>query len=157
MTSEIQPELSRAMIEQAADAIIFADVHGVIQVWNRAAILTFGFEANEALGRSLDLIIPEHLRAAHWAGFQRAIASGKTQLAGRATTTRALCKSGQRLYVEMSFALVRGSAGTIVGSVAVARDATLRFEEERSRREQSGELQVSNDVLPRSIPSDPSK
>jgi PAS domain S-box-containing protein len=125
------------MIEQAADAIIFADVHGVIQVWNRAAVLTFGFEATEALGRSLDLIIPEHLRAAHWAGFHRAIESGKTRLAGRATTTRALCKSGQRLYVEMSFALVRGSAEMIVGSVAVARDATLRFEEERSRRERA--------------------
>jgi len=127
------------MIEQAADAIIFADVHGVIQVWNRAAALIFGFEATQALGQSLNLIIPEHLRAAHWAGFHRAIESGKTRLAGRATITRALCKSRQRLYVEMSFAVVRGSAGTIVGSVAVALDATVRFEEERSRRERSGE------------------
>ena len=61
------------------------------------------------------------------------VATGKTRLAGRATITRGLSKSGQRLYAEMSFAVVRGSDGTIVGSVAVARDATLRFEEERSR------------------------
>ena len=139
MISEIQPDLARAMIEQAADAIIFADTHGVIQIWNQAAAVTFGFEATEAVGQSLDLIIPKHLRVAHWAGFHRAMESGKTRLAGRATLTRAMHRSGQRLYVEMSFAVVRGPTGTIVGSVAVARDATLRVEEERSRRERSRE------------------
>jgi len=139
MPSEIQPDLAREMIDQAADAIIFADIHGVIQVWNQAAAVTFGFETTEAIGQSLDLIIPQHLRPAHWAGFHRAIASGTTRLAGRATPTRALHKSGQRLYVEMSFAVVRGPAGMVVGSVAVARDATLRFEQERSQRERSRE------------------
>ena len=137
MTSEVQPDLVRAMIDQAADAIIFADIHGVIQIWNQAAAVTFGFATTEAVGQSLDLIIPQHLRPAHWAGFHRAITSGKTRLAGRATTTRALHKGGQRLYVELSFAVVHGPAGMVVGSVAVARDATLRFEEERCRRERS--------------------
>jgi PAS domain S-box-containing protein len=137
MTSEKQPDLARAMIDQAADAIIFADIHGVIQTWNSAAAATFGFETTEAVGQSLNLIIPQHLRPAHWAGFHRAIASGKTRLAGRATTTRALHKSGCRLYVEMSFAVVHGSAGMVVCSVAVARDATRRFEDERSQRERS--------------------
>lgn len=89
--TDIPTQLAHAMIEQAADAIIFADVHGVIQVWNRAAVLTFGFEATEALGQSLDLIIPEHLRAAHWAGFHRAMESGKNRRR-RGGVNKALCQ-----------------------------------------------------------------
>lgn len=131
MTSVIELGLAREIIEQAADAIIFADVNGVIQSWNRAATATFGFSGAEAVGQSLDIIIPTHLRSAHWAGFRRAMQSGKTRLAGRATTTRALHRNGQRLYVEMSFAVVRDAAG-IAGSVAVARDVTSRYENEKA-------------------------
>ncbi len=139
VTTAVDLGLARAIIEQAADAIIFADIHGVIQSWNRAASATFGFSGTEAIGQSLDIIIPTHLRAAHWAGFHRAMESGETRLAGRATTTRALHRSAQRLYVEMSFAVVRDSAGTIAGSVAVARDVTLRYETEKAGRRLSRE------------------
>jgi PAS domain S-box-containing protein len=134
METKLNHELALAIIEQSADALIFADAAGVIRIWNAAATGIFGFSADEAIGRSLDLIIPEHLRQAHWSGFRRAIESGVTRLGGRATITRAMHKAGNRLYVEMSFAIVRGSEGTIVGSVAIARDATARYEEERARR-----------------------
>jgi PAS domain S-box-containing protein len=137
MTVETRPDLARAMIEQAADAIIFADTLGVIQIWNQAAAVTFGFESAEAIGQSLDLIVPEHLRPAHWHGFHRAMDAGHTRLAGRPVITRALHKNGQRLYVEMSFAVVRAPTGTIAGSVAVARDATSRVEQEKLQRERS--------------------
>jgi PAS domain S-box-containing protein len=130
-------ELMQAIIAAAGDAIIYADKEGVIRVWNDAATRTFGFSADEALGQSLDLIIPENLRQVHWTAFDRALNSGATRLAGKPTITRGLHKSGQRLYVEMSFALVRTPSGGIVGSVAVARDATVRFEEEKARRRQS--------------------
>ena len=125
-------ELADAILDQATDAVIFADREGVIRAWNRAAADLFGFSAGEALGGSLDLIVPDHLRQAHWAGFRRAIESGTTRLAGRATITRALHKSGARLYVEMSFAVVRGPAGQVAGSVAIARDATARHEEQKA-------------------------
>ena len=128
------PDLSREIIEHAADAIVFADVDGAIRSWNRAAAATFGFSAAEALGQNLDIIIPEHLRKAHWAGFNRAMESGKTRLEGHATTTRAIHKNGQRVYVEMSFAVVRNPAGKIAGSVAVARDVTRRYEEAKAAR-----------------------
>jgi PAS domain S-box-containing protein len=134
MTNDIDEGLERSVIEQAADAIIFADIHGVIRIWNAAALVLFGFSASEAIGQSLDLIVPEHLRKAHWAGFRRAIESGVMRLGGHATFTRALHKSGKRLYVDLSFAIVRGPAGKIVGSVAVARDATLRHDEEKARK-----------------------
>lgn len=130
-------ELARAILDQVTDAVIFADREGVIRFWNRAAAALFGFTAEEVLGASLDLIVPEHLRRAHWAGFRRAIESGTTRLGGRATITRALHQSGKRLYVDMSFAVVRGPDGSVAGSVAIARDATARYEEEKARRQQA--------------------
>lgn len=136
-TTEENQALACAIVDQAADAVIFSDVEGLIRVWNAAAARISGFAAEEALGRSLDLIIPEHLRQAHWSGFHRAMQSGATRLGGRPTMTRGLHQSGRRLYVEMSFAVVRAPSGSIAGSVAVARDATARYEEERARRQHS--------------------
>lgn len=90
--------------------------------------------AAEAIGQSLDIIIPERLREAHWRGFNAAIASGRTRLNGRPTVTRALHKSGATLYVEMSFAMVCAATGEVIGSVAVARDATERVQREKAAR-----------------------
>ena len=131
---EYDQALAQAILAQAADAVIFADPEGVIRIWNAAAARTFGFAAEEALGESLDLIIPDHLRSAHWTGFHRAMQSGTTRLKGHPTLTRGLHKSGRRLYVEMSFAVVRASSGLVAGSVAIARDVTERHEEERQRQ-----------------------
>jgi PAS domain S-box-containing protein len=128
MSNPIPDPLTHAVLMSAADAIIYADATGVIRLWNPAATALFGFDAAEATGVMLDLIIPERLRDLHWAGYRRAMASGATRLLGRPTITRALHKSGARLYVEMSFAVVRDVAGDVVGSVAVARDATAEFE-----------------------------
>ena len=99
-----------------------------------AAIL-FGYTAPEAVGRNLDLIIPEHLRAAHWRGFETAMTRGVMKLEGRPTVTRAVHQSGRKIYVEMTFALVRGRAGSApLGAVAVARDVTERVEQQRGGR-----------------------
>lgn len=124
--------LAEAILEQMGDALIYSDPGGTIQRWNRAAESIFGYSAQEALGKNLDLIIPEHLRAAHWRGFHAAIQSGATRLHGRPTLTRALHKSGKKLYVEMSFALVVDGARIVLGSVAVARDVTERIEREKA-------------------------
>ena len=87
----------------------------------------FGFFTEEALGQSVDLIIPEHLRAAHWSAFSAAMTEGATKLQGQPTLTRALHKSGRRLYVEMTFAIVKGnSESEVLGAVVMARDVTER-------------------------------
>jgi PAS domain S-box-containing protein len=125
-------ELTERIIDQLADAIIFTDRLGVIVRWNRASAALFGFSAEDALGQSLDLIIPEHLRASHWSGFEAAITKGTMKLQGRPTLTRALHKSGRKLYVEMTFAVVKGEADDVLGSVAMARDVTDRVERERA-------------------------
>jgi PAS domain S-box-containing protein len=124
--------LSDLILEQAAEAVVYANQKGVIERWNAAAVAMFGFSAAEAIGQNLDLMIPEHLRKGHWRGFDAAMASGKTRLGGRPTLTRGLHKSGQKLYVEMSFALVVDDAGSPLGSVAVARDVTERIEREKA-------------------------
>jgi len=127
----MNPDLDERIIQQTTDALIFANRDGTIARWNAAATALFGFTADEALGQSLDLIIPEHLRAGHWRGFDAAMASGATRLAGKPSLTRSLHKSGRKLYVEMTFAVVKDDAGAVIGSVAVARDVTERVERER--------------------------
>jgi PAS domain S-box-containing protein len=120
------PEASAARFEaivaQAPVALIVADKQGTITVWNRACEALFGYTAAEALGQSLDLIIPEHLRAAHWAGFDKSLATGATQYAGRVMTTRATHKDGRKVYVDFSFELLKESDGTIAGAMAVGRE-----------------------------------
>jgi PAS domain S-box-containing protein len=130
-------QLADSILDQIADAVIYADRSGAIIRWNRACAALFGYSTDEALGRSLDLIIPEHLRAAHWGGFETAMTNGVTKLQGRPTLTRALHKSGRKLYVEMTFAIVKGHEGEVLGSVAMARDVTERVARERAGR---GEL-----------------
>lgn len=129
---EEMPQLAESIIEQTAEAIIYADKGGIIRRWNRAAANMFGYPAADAIGKSLDLIIPAHLRAAHWRGFDAAVANGVTRLHGQPTLTRAEHKSGKKLYVEMSFAVVTDATGSVQGSVAVARDATERVEREQA-------------------------
>ena len=123
--------LADHILDQVADAVIFADQSGRIARWNRAAAALFGFSAGEALGQSLDLIVPDHLRPAHWRGFDDAMANGVLTLQGRPTLTRALHKSGRKLYIDMTFALVAGD-GVVQGSVAVARDVTERVSQQKA-------------------------
>ena len=126
--------LDAHILNAVADALIYADRSGAIQRWNGASERLFGYSADEALGQKLDLIIPEHLRRAHWNGFEAAIVSGTMKLNGRPTLTRAAHKDGRRLYIEMTFALVKGAGGEVEGSVAMARDVTERVERERTAR-----------------------
>lgn len=127
-------DLPEWIIEQVADALIYADREGTIRRWNRACTRLFGFDAQQALGASLDLIIPEYLRQAHWDGYHAAMKSGALKLEGRPTLTRALHEGGGKIYVEMTFGLVKDAAGVPVGAVAMARDVTERVEKEKAAR-----------------------
>jgi len=124
-------ELCRTVIEQAPDALIFADREGAIRLWNARAKAIFGYAADEAIGRSLDLIIPEKLRAAHWRGYRQAIALGHTQSGGQALATRARHKLGSKLYVELAFGIICDPQQSVVGAVATGRDITQRYLAER--------------------------
>src|SRR5262249_49604447 len=93
-------DLFRLVVEQAPDGIIFTDQEGVIQIWNSAAAELFGYLPEEPVGRPMDIIVPEHLRPAHWEGFGKAVASGQTKHGTRAMKTRATHEAGHKLYVD---------------------------------------------------------
>jgi len=128
-----------AMFDQAPVSLILADREGRIVAWNQASTSLFGFAASEVLGQSLDVIIPEHLRDAHWKGFDRSLASGETRYAGRVMTTRAVHKDGRKLYVDFSFSMLKDAQGQVTGALAAGRDGTERFLAERARRARSPE------------------
>jgi PAS domain S-box-containing protein len=131
------------LLDQAPDAVIFAGPDGHIQYWNDAAERVFGFSAAQALGQSLDLIIPEQFRNAHWAGFDRALGEGETKYRGKSLPTRAAHASGNTIYVELSFAIVKNEVGVAVGALAHARDITERFEQDRQLRRELRDLKAA--------------
>ena len=127
-------ETLAATLELAPVSLIVADREGRIVAWNRASEALFGFAAPDVIGQSLDIIIPEHLRAAHWKGYDNSLGSGETKYAGRVMTTRAVHKDGRKLYVDFSFSMLRDASGQVTGAIAAGRDGTERFLAERARR-----------------------
>lgn len=122
------------IIEGTGDAIIAADANGVITLWNAGAATMFGFTEGEALGKTLDLIIPEKQRARHWEGYDRVIATGETKYSTSLLAVPALRKDGTRVSVEFTIVTLRDAAGAVTGFAAVMRDMTARWEEMRRLR-----------------------
>lgn len=135
------PNLAQLLVEQSPDAIVFADTAGAIRVWNAAAERVFGFAGRDALGKNLDIIVPERFREAHWRGFERALAEGVTKYVGRSLPTRSMRSDGTQIYVELSFAIILDANGVALGALAHARDITERFEKERTERKRLQELE----------------
>ena len=132
----LPPAAFAALFDQAPVSLVLADREGRIVAWNRASEALFGFSAGDVLGQSLDVIVPEHLRDAHWKGYDRSLASGETKYVGQVMTTRAVHKDGRRLYVDFSFSMLKDEHGQVIGALAAGRDGTERFLAQRARREQ---------------------
>jgi PAS domain S-box-containing protein len=134
----VQPEptkFAERLLSGMPDAIVYADAEGVIRLWNRGATRIFGFAEEEALGRSLDIIIPERLRERHWHGFRETMRSGQSRYGdGEILSVPALRKDGARISVEFTIVPFTDDAGRMIGIAAVMRDATARFEELRALR-----------------------
>ncbi|HVL09034.1 MAG TPA: PAS domain S-box protein [Burkholderiaceae bacterium] len=130
------------IVAQTSDAIIATDSGGAIRVWNAGAERLFGHAPTEMLGGSLDAIIPDTLRKAHWIGFDHAVATGQMKYSGQVMTTRSIHKDGHKLYIDMSFDLLRDAADQVIGVLAIARDCTVRYEAERAMRTRLRELEV---------------
>ena len=141
MSAEMQDAVHRRIVEQTTDAVIFADREGLIRIWNRGAEAVFGFPAAEALGQSLDILIPEELRKRHWEGYNRAIEAGRTRLGSRVLVTRGLHRDGSRLYVDLSFAVIVDDGGRAEGALAVGRNVTERYLADRALRKRVAELE----------------
>ncbi|MBU6506442.1 MAG: PAS domain S-box protein [Alphaproteobacteria bacterium] len=130
-------QFARDLARDAADAIVYADAAGVIQFWNTGATRVFGFDAAEAIGRSLDIIIPANLRQRHWDGYNATMQTGRTRYgAGDLLAVPALRKDGARISVEFTIVPFHDAAGRMVGIAAILRDVTKRFEEMKALRAQ---------------------
>ncbi len=118
------------LAHDAPDAVIYADANGLIRFWNSAAVRVFGFSESQALGQSLDIIIPANLRARHWTGYAEALRTGRTRYgAGELLAVPALRKDGARISVEFTILPIRGDNGDVLGMAAILRDVTTRFTE----------------------------
>ena len=136
--------LARQIVAQAPDAIVFADRDGVIRLWNAGAEAMFGYGADEAMGQTLDLIIPERLRARHWTGFNNTMATGVTRYARQVLAVPAIRKDGTSISVEFTVALLHEPSGALVGITAIIRDVTARWEEERALKKRLAALEAKS-------------
>ena len=119
------------LLQDSPDAILIADRDGAIRFWNSGAERMFGHTATEALGQSLDLIIPENLRARHWQGYFRVMNTGQTKYLTEKLTSPGVRKDGSRLSLEFSMVLLRDDHGGIEGCATIMRDVTARWQKEK--------------------------
>jgi len=129
-------EFCRKLIANAPDAIIYADADGLIRFWNAGAERIFGFSQSDAVGKSLDIIIPERFRKRHWDGYARTVRTGVTRYgAGDILAVPAIRKDGFRISVEFTILPFTGLEGQVIGIAAILRDVSIRFNEMKKLRE----------------------
>ncbi len=135
-------EIFKQLIEQAPDAVLFADSQGVVRLWNQGAERIFGYPAEEALGQSLDLIIPERLRERHWEGYRKVMASGETHYGTDLLSVPALRNDGSQISSEFSIVMVRDDEGKVLGVAAIMRDVTAGRQREKKLKERLAALEA---------------
>ena len=127
--------LLKQLVTNAPDAMLVSDREGIIRFWNNGAEQVFGHTAAEAVGQSLDLIIPENLRGRHWEGYGRVMASGETKYKTGLLSSPGIRKDGSRVSLEFSMVLLHDEAGNMEGCASIMRDVTERWKKEKDLKE----------------------
>ena len=136
--------IAQTVLLTRSDAIIAADRDGIICFWNPGAERMFGHASGEAIGCSLDLIIPERLRQRHWDGFRQTMETGRSRYGeGDLLSVPALRKDGTTISVEFTIVLLKSEPVGVRGIVAIMRDVTQRFEDMRQLRRKLAEVTKS--------------
>jgi PAS domain S-box-containing protein len=134
---------ARTLVAGMPDAIVYADETGLVRVWNAGAVRMFGFTEQEALGQSLDIIVPGGLRDRHWHGYRETMRTGQTRYGdGQTLAVPAIRKDGTRLSVEFTIVAFTGEDRKMAGIAAVMRDVTARFEELMTLRKELAALRA---------------
>lgn len=135
--TRLPDDLPGHILDGSPDAILICDQSGTVRYWNASAQRVFGFAATDALDVSMDLIIPERLRARHWAAWEAAMRTGMTRYAeGQLLAVPAIRKDGEQISIEFSIQLIKGPDDAIAWVVAVIRDVTERYRREKTLRAQ---------------------
>lgn len=143
-----EQRLFEQLIGNTGDAVLFVDRDGTIRFWNESATRVFGYDEDEAVGASLDIIIPERFREAHWEGYNRAIEAGESPYEpGELLSVPALRADGERVSAELTITPIREADGTMAGMAAICREVTERFEREQERKERIEELEARVEEL----------
>jgi PAS domain S-box-containing protein len=130
-------DLASRILDDSPDAILICDRAGTVRFWNAAAERVFGFRTTEALGASMNLIIPESLRARHWVGWEAAMNTGITRYGeGHLLAVPALHKDGRRISIEFSIQFIKDVDAQVKWVVAIIRDATERYVRDKALRAQ---------------------
>lgn len=138
MTEDDLKRLGLALLNSPAEAIVYSDRDGLIRFWNAGAERVFGFTADEALGQSLDIIIPDRQRQRHWDGYDQVMKTGESRYgSGDLLSVPATRKDGIRISVEFTIVPLKDADGTMMGMAAVMRDVTARFDELKALRRQA--------------------
>ena len=122
------------LIRELADAVVVADTAGTICFWNGAAERVFGWTAEEAVGASLDLIIPERQRTRHWDGYRSVMSTGTTKYGSDLLRVPSLHADGRRRSIAFTVTLLKDAEGAVTGIAAVVRDETERWNQEQELR-----------------------
>jgi PAS domain S-box-containing protein len=138
--------LSKQILALAPDAILFADQRGIIRLWNKGAERIFGCSANDAIGQSLDLIIPEKLRKRHWDGYHKTMETGETRYGTDLLAVPAMHQNGSRLSTEFSIVMLNDDDGKPIGIAAILRDVTERHQKEKMLLDRLADLEAAHDV-----------
>ena len=139
MTSSVD---FKQLVQAMGDAVVISDAHGAITLWNPACERMFGFTEAEALGQSLDLIIPQRQQARHWEGYEKTMATGITRYGNDTLRVPAMHKDGHTLSIAFTVALLHAPDGKVKGIAAVVRDESKRFAEDRNLRKRLTELEM---------------
>ena len=123
--------LCRKIVENSPMAILYADREGKIRLWNSGAETVFGYTAQEAMGQSLDLIVPERQRQRHWEGWDKVMGSGVTKYGRDPLAVPAMRKDGSRISIEFNVVLVRKDTGELAGVAAMVQDVTARWQKQK--------------------------
>ncbi|HMA73958.1 MAG TPA: PAS domain-containing protein [Xanthobacteraceae bacterium] len=137
--------IAQSLLVTRSDAIIAADPNGIICFWNPGAERIFGYLRSDAIGRSLDLIVPERLRQRHWEGYRATIATGKSRYGeGEVLSVPALHKDGTTVSVEFTIMPLKNESGAMICMAAIMRDVSKRFEEMRTLKRRLAEVTKAN-------------
>lgn len=132
------------LVEESADAILIADLQGIIRYWNKGAAQILGYSAEEAVGQSLDLFIPEKLRGRHWEGYHRVMASGETKYKTGLLSSPAQRKDGSQVSLEFSMVLLKNESGVMQGCASIMRDVSERWHKERELKQRLAACEEKN-------------